>query len=64
MMRRGFGGYKKRPGFWLGAFGWVEIFLPAEKLREAFPIFLAGGPVRIGGACRRDKDAVGIRILG
>jgi hypothetical protein len=54
---------KKRPGFWLGALGWVKIFLPAKKLREAFPIFLTRFPVWIGGACGGDKDAVGLRIL-
>jgi hypothetical protein len=62
--RRGFGGYKKRPGFWLGALGWVKMFLPAKKLREAFPIFLTRLPIWIGGACGGDKDAVGLRIRG
>ena len=55
---------KKRPGFWLGALGWVEIFLSAKKLREAFPVFLTRLPVWIGGAGGCDKDAVGLRILG
>jgi hypothetical protein len=40
------------------------MFLPAKKLREAFPIFLTRLPIWIGGACGGDKDAVGLRIRG